>query len=92
MNPARSRGLGRGLDSLIPLPARGESATIRWIPTDLIRPGAEQPRRHFRQEALRELADSIRFHGLLQPVMVRQLIDGWELIAGERRWRAAQMA
>lgn len=92
MNPARARGLGRGLDSLIPLPARGESAAIRWIPVELIRPSAEQPRRHFRTEPLRELAESICAHGLLQPVMVRQVMDGWELIAGERRWRASQLA
>ena len=94
MSQARglARGLGRGLDSLIPLPSRAEAATVRMIPIDQISPGREQPRRHFRADALRELADSIRLHGLLQPVLVRQVLDGWELIAGERRWRAAQMA
>lgn len=94
MSQARglARGLGRGLDSLIPLPSRGEAATVRLLPVDQIRPGAEQPRRHFRPDALRELAESIRAHGLLQPVLVRQTLDGWELIAGERRWRAARMA
>jgi ParB family transcriptional regulator, chromosome partitioning protein len=94
MSQARglARGLGRGLDSLIPLPTRAEAASVRMLPVEQIRPGAEQPRRHFRADALRELAESIRLHGLLQPVLVRQVLDGWELIAGERRWRAAQMA
>jgi ParB family chromosome partitioning protein len=94
MSQARglARGLGRGLDSLIPLPTRAETASVRMLPVAQIRPGAEQPRRHFRADALRELAESIRAHGLLQPVLVRQVLDGWELIAGERRWRAAQMA
>src|SRR5579862_8458965 len=94
MSQARGfgRGLGRGLDSLIPLPTRAEAATVRMLPVAQIRPGAEQPRRHFRPDALRDLAESIRVHGLLQPVLVRQVLDGWELIAGERRWRAAQMA
>lgn len=92
MSQARARGLGRGLESLIPLPTRGEAASVRLLPVDLIHPGSQQPRRHFRPDALRELADSIREHGLLQPVLVREILDGWELIAGERRWRAARMA
>jgi ParB family chromosome partitioning protein len=94
MSQARglARGLGRGLDSLIPLPSRAEAASVRMIAVAQIRPGPEQPRRHFRADALRELAESIRRHGLLQPVLVRQVADGWELIAGERRWRAARMA
>jgi len=94
MSQARgaARGLGRGLDSLIPLPSRAEAGSVRMIPVEQVRPGREQPRRHFRADALRELAESIRVHGLLQPVLVRQVIDGWELIAGERRWRAARMA
>lgn len=87
-----ARGLGRGLESLIPLPSRGEAATVRMVPIELVRPAPQQPRRHFRSDALRELAESIRLHGLLQPVLVREAEDGWELIAGERRWRAARMA
>ncbi|HKT84116.1 MAG TPA: ParB/RepB/Spo0J family partition protein, partial [Solirubrobacterales bacterium] len=62
------------------------------VPTELVRAAPNQPRRQFRADALRELADSIRLHGLLQPVLVRDAGDGWELIAGERRWRAARMA
>jgi ParB family chromosome partitioning protein len=87
-----TRGLGRGLDSLIPLPNRGEAASVRMIATEEVRPNEQQPRRHFRSDALRELAESIRRHGVLQPVLVRDAGDGWELIAGERRWRAARMA
>lgn len=92
MSQARSRGLGRGLQSLIPLPANAEAVGVRMLPVEQIQPSSQQPRRHFRSEALRELAESIRTHGLLQPVLVRQVAGGWELIAGERRWRAARMA
>lgn len=87
----RPRGLGRGLDALIPVSASGE-AVPELIPVDQVRPSADQPRRRFEPGALRELADSIRAHGLLQPVLVRRLPDGYELIAGERRWRAARQA
>ncbi|MGH7776374.1 MAG: ParB/RepB/Spo0J family partition protein [Candidatus Dormibacterales bacterium] len=87
----RPRGLGRGLDALIPVSASGE-AVPELIPVDQVRPSADQPRRRFEPGALRELADSIRAHGLLQPVLVRRLQDGYELIAGERRWRAARQA
>lgn len=87
-----ARGLGRGLESLIPLPSHGESGAVRMINTEQVRPNQQQPRRHFRSDALRELAESIRVHGLLQPVLVRDAGDGWELIAGERRWRAARLA
>ena len=92
MSQARQRGLGRGLESLIPLPSQAEATGVRMIPVDHVRPSEQQPRRHFKLEPLRELADSIRVHGLLQPVLVRETHDGWELIAGERRWRAARMA
>ena len=80
--------LGRGLDSLIEetrAPAR-ESATR--IPTTAIRPNPNQPRREFDEETIRELAASIREHGLLQPILVRPVDDGYELVAGERRFRA----
>jgi ParB family chromosome partitioning protein len=87
-----ARGLGRGLESLIPLPSRSEAGSVRMIAVDHVRPASRQPRRHFRSDALRELADSIREHGLLQPVLVRDVGNGWELIAGERRWRAAKLA
>lgn len=95
MSPQRARGLGRGLQSLIPIGpgAEGQDAGLpQYIDVDQIKPSPEQMRRQFPAEPLRELADSIRLHGLLQPVLVRRLTDGYELIAGERRWRAARLA
>jgi len=92
MNTKR-RGLGRGLESLIPLPTdRRESGVPQLVAVDQIRPSDQQVRRSFDSEALRELAESIRSHGLLQPVLVRRLADGYQLLAGERRWRAARLA
>ena len=92
MNRPKPRGLGRGLESLIPLPSRSEGGSIQMISIDQVRASPEQMRRRFDSEPLRELADSIRAHGLLQPVLVRRHQVGFELIAGERRWRAARMA
>lgn len=71
-------------------PTDGES--LRDIPVDLISRCAFQPRRHFDEAALQELADSIKYQGLIQPIVVRPKGDGYELVAGERRWRAMQMA
>jgi ParB family transcriptional regulator, chromosome partitioning protein len=93
MMETKRRGLGRGLESLIPLPTdRYESGVPELIAVDQIRPSDQQVRRSFDSEALRELAESIRSHGLLQPVLVRRLADGYQLLAGERRWRAARLA
>ncbi len=93
MMEAKRRGLGRGLEALIPLPSDGrESGVPQLIAVDQIRPSSQQLRRSFEAEPLRELADSIRRHGVLQPVIVRALPDGYELLAGERRWRAARLA
>ena len=91
---ARQGGLGRGLGALIP-PGAAEHRTpsgtgYREIPITAIRPNPYQPRDAFDEQALGALADSIREVGLLQPVLVRPAGDGFELIAGERRWRAAQ--
>ena len=69
-----------------------ETGRVVFIPARAIRPNPTQPRRIFREEALEELADSIRQHGILQPLSVRRVGAGYELIAGERRLRAAQMA
>jgi ParB family chromosome partitioning protein len=89
----KRRGLGRGLDALIPLPTdRLESGVPQLIAVDQITTSDQQVRRIFNAEALRELAESIRLHGLLQPVLVRRLPDGYQLLAGERRWRAARLA
>ena len=92
MSKLRPRGLGRGLEALIPLPAREEGGIPQVIDVDQIRASSEQVRVRFEAEGMRELAESIREHGLLQPVLVKRIPDGYELIAGERRWRAARMA
>ncbi|MEI7035267.1 ParB/RepB/Spo0J family partition protein [Fulvimonas yonginensis] len=98
MAAAKKRGLGRGLDALLGGDAAGPSVVeqegeLRSLPIQHIQPGKYQPRRHWNEEALDELAASIRAQGLIQPVVVRELgRNSYELIAGERRWRAAQRA
>lgn len=92
---ARQGGLGKGLGALIPAPTSETIATetgngYREISVSEIRPNPYQPRSTFDDEALGALADSIREVGILQPVLVRPAEGGFELIAGERRWRAAQ--
>jgi ParB family chromosome partitioning protein len=90
----RRGGLGRGLDSLIPqAEGTGEPAVgFALVPLDQIRPNPSQPRTTFDESALEDLADSIKEVGVLQPVLVRAREDGFELVAGERRWRAARVA
>jgi len=89
----RGRGLGRGLSALIPgADALREGERIEHLPTDRIRPGRNQPRASIPQEELQELAASVRAHGVLQPIVVRPVQDGYEIVAGERRWRAAVLA
>jgi ParB family chromosome partitioning protein len=68
------------------------TAAIKEIPIDLIRPGSQQARRFFDAEALKDLAESIRESGVVQPIVLRTQVWGYELLAGERRWRAAQQA
>lgn len=92
MSKTRPRGLGRGLEALIPLPGRDEGGVPQLVDVDQVRASREQVRTRFEAEPMRELADSIREHGLLQPILVKRVQDGYELIAGERRWRAARMA
>src|SRR5713101_5200346 len=92
MTHTRPRGLGRGLDALIPMSAEGEALVPQMIGVDQIQPSRQQVRSRFDAEPLGELAESIRLHGVLQPLLVRRLADGYELIAGERRWRAARLA
>jgi ParB family transcriptional regulator, chromosome partitioning protein len=92
---AESRGMGRGLAAILPGSPRQEAgeAGLRSIPVELIRPNPDQPRKEFNGESLLALAESIEAKGLLQPLVVRALPGGtYELIAGERRWRAAQLA
>jgi ParB family transcriptional regulator, chromosome partitioning protein len=92
---ARRSGLGRGLGALIPPEASTTASTsaLREVPVAAIRSNPQQPRKHFDEEGLAALAASVRELGVLQPVLVRELgDDGYELIAGERRWRAAKRA
>ena len=97
------KGLGRGFESLIPTDVIDETfdatakqdekvSELRYIAIDEITPNPDQPRRHFEQEALEELATSIAEHGILQPIVVTLRAGKYEIIAGERRWRAASMA
>ena len=105
--PTRPRALGRGLSALIgdeAVPTRGElqrgeaaakPAGQRTLPVAFLRPGKFQPRKRFAEEELRDLAESIREKGILQPILVRPIKgepNGFEIVAGERRWRAAQLA
>jgi ParB family chromosome partitioning protein len=88
----RRGGLGSGLDALFSPNDQPNMPAIRELPIDQIRPNQRQPRIVFDQQALEDLATSIREHGVIQPLIVSERSDGFELIAGERRWRAAQCA
>ncbi len=89
-----NRGLGKGLGALLGDAAlRNDSVGSLSLPVLQIEPCANQPRRHFDEAALQDLADSIREHGIIQPLTVRRLSSGYyQIIAGERRWRAARLA
>ncbi len=104
---AAARGLGKGLDSLIPnavgeakvksAPKKAETPVEQKGPETIVKitrvePNREQPRKNFDEDALQELADSIKQFGLLQPILVQDRKDYYEIIAGERRWRAAKLA
>ncbi len=100
---ARKGGLGRGFDSLIPTDVLDETfdptaendekvSELRHLKLSDITPAEDQPRKEFEPEALRELSVSIEEHGILQPIVVTPIKNGYEIVAGERRWRAAQMA
>ena len=92
---ARRRGLGRGLSALLGEEDAAPEATPRTIRIDLLRPGRYQPRHQFDTAGIEALAQSIREKGVLQPLLVRRhpgLADAFEIVAGERRWRAAQLA
>ncbi|HLI27544.1 MAG TPA: ParB/RepB/Spo0J family partition protein [Chloroflexota bacterium] len=89
----RGGGLGRGLDALLPAaPTGAVPGGVVELPVDLIVPNPEQPRQGIAEAELAELAASIRAHGVLQPVIVARAGAGYVLVAGERRWRAAQQA
>lgn len=91
---AKPKGLGRGLDALLggedsAAPPQGD---LRMMAVSQLAPGKYQPRTQMDSESLQELADSIRAQGLMQPILAREVASGYEIIAGERRWRAAQLA
>lgn len=99
----KRRGLGKGLDALLGVgagpeaeagQAAGEGAGLKTLPLDLLERGPYQPRQDFKPEALRELAESIRAQGMVQPIVARRRpgLEKYEIIAGERRWRAARLA
>jgi ParB family chromosome partitioning protein len=95
---ARPRALGKGLGALIPgagadpIPVAGAPGEVLRLRLKDIRPSPNQPRKDFGREGLEALADSIKEHGIVQPVVVRKLNGGYEIVAGERRWRAAELA
>ena len=100
---AKKTGLGRGFDSLIPTDVLDESfdptasqeakaSDLRHVKLDEIVPNSEQPRRSFDEETLQELTASIKEHGVVQPIVVTPHMGGYQIVAGERRWRAAQAA
>jgi len=86
------RGLGKGLSALIDSAGAASEARYEHLPLDSISPNRLQPRKTFSEEGLRELTDSVREHGIVQPIVVRPVGEGYELVVGERRWRAAQAA
>ena len=98
---APKRGLGKGLDSLIPNSVDTKEVVQntktaekpdRFVDINKLEPNREQPRKNFDQEALAELADSIRKFGLIQPILVQDRDSYYEIVAGERRWRASKLA
>ncbi len=91
---AKKGGLGRGLDALFAdnsIEEISSSSTVKLNIND-IDPNRDQPRKTFAEPALSALADSIAQHGVIQPLLVRPIQDGYQLVAGERRWRAARLA
>jgi ParB family chromosome partitioning protein len=89
---AKRPALGRGLGALIPGGSPAERKGVMNLGIEEIRPNRSQPRRHFDERHIEELAESIRSKGVLLPLIVRRDSDGYVLVAGERRWRAAQRA
>ncbi|HEY4390424.1 MAG TPA: ParB/RepB/Spo0J family partition protein [Paenibacillus sp.] len=85
-----SKRLGKGLDALIPSLSIDEDEKVIEIPLNQLRANPYQPRKTFDEESIKELAESIRQHGIIQPIIVRSVLKGYEIIAGERRFRASQ--
>ena len=84
-------GLGKGLSALIPSMSVSEEEGVVEIEVDTIRPNPHQPRQEFAVEKLNELAASLQEHGVVQPIVVRKIADEYELVVGERRWRASKL-
>ena len=94
MAPKKKSGLGKGLDALfLDNSTENEAGSVTQLSLNEIEPKRDQPRKHFDEEALSELSESIAMHGVIQPLLVRPISDGgYQLSAGERRWRASRMA
>ena len=98
---AKTKGLGRGLGALLPTAAfdhgeteaaRPDERRVELLPIEEIRPNPDQPRQTFDEAAMEELAASVRQYGVLQPILVRPVDGGYEIVAGERRYRGAKLA
>ncbi|MGJ8619557.1 MAG: ParB/RepB/Spo0J family partition protein [Methylophilaceae bacterium] len=90
---AKQKGLGRGLDALLAGDVESDRNGLRMLPVNQLQPGKYQPRSHMDENALHTLADSIKSQGIMQPILVREIAsERYEIIAGERRWRASQLA
>jgi ParB family chromosome partitioning protein len=87
-----TKRLGKGLDALITSLHIDESDKIIQIPLSQLRANPYQPRKHFNEDSIKELAESIKEHGVIQPIIVRKVLKGFEIIAGERRFRASQVS
>ncbi len=87
-----SKRLGKGLDALIPSLHINEDDKVIEVPVTQLRANPYQPRKNFDEHAINDLAASIKEHGVIQPIIVRSVLKGYEIIAGERRWRAAQLS
>lgn len=87
-----NKGLGKGLEALISGISQDEKENIQEVSLAELRPNPYQPRKQFQEESLQELANSIREHGIVQPLVVRKSIHGYEIVTGERRFRAAKLA
>lgn len=87
-----ARGLGKGINALFPDIDNSDDEQVEQIKIDELRPNPYQPRKHFEKEAIEELAASIKEHGVIQPIIVRKSIKGYDIVAGERRFRASKEA
>lgn len=87
-----AKGLGKGFQALFPTAEEQENEQVQEVKVTECRPNPYQPRKHFAEESLGELMESVKQHGILQPIVVRKSIKGYEIVVGERRFRAAKLA